>query len=840
MARGIRIALGQVTGGVLQEVILATRDEAVAIGAWEVAQSFERNVAQPVLGDEPAWVDTLGIGPVADALAETLLLRQVKPPVTVGVFGSWGSGKTTFMRLMHQRMADIRALHVTKGWPDDSGEGELPHYAGHIYQIWFNAWTYAKSNLWASLMQQIFFELNRQLSAEDYLRQAGYDPLAGGRVYPDTLYAGEQVRDANLLWETLRRRNQQELEALQDTEFEIQQVAADRDQAETQQQARLQAELEQEPIAVPADLLKSRATALAGDAATETLTQGLNQTPETVDADQVEQVLNQLRSLGVTARKIGQAIAKRRWATVIYGLIALLIFTGIFLVTRFLELAEVQRWIAMLVSLIAVLIPPLSAALRVAQRWLDEVSQADDEFEDWADSQRQKLLDDKIRQENAQQTADVHEALDETGLDAGARARKLMELAGQGTLVDYNYWLEELEAKAARQRSQIGPPADYASLPEFIRERLDSKLYTNKLGFMNQVERDIKKLSDSLTFWSGDDAQVMSLKRELFPRGSPRVVLYIDDLDRCPPKRVVEVLEAVQLLLNRGLFIVVLALDTRYATRALEKQYRDILQRDGDPSGLDYVEKIIGIPYRVQPVNAEGLDNYLRLQMEIQDDDSATAGDVPAQPQTGTSGNGEFEPDLPARLRPTVFEELPPPVVRFLPADKTDLQVCLQQISLTPRSIKRLINVFKLLKIYWFRTLQTDPPRTAKRTMIGLLALSAGYPEIMREAFVHLEQTYGKPELFESNTVGESLADFAGTGAGELVPTGLLDRFQSDLDILIQGTDRPSPELQRFFDIKLNEFGKSLLDTVRSFSYVGDPSYVIFDQERDGVSKGQG
>ncbi len=42
-----------------------------------------------------------------------------------------------------------------------------------------------------------------------------------------------------------------------------------------------------------------------------------------------------------------------------------------------------------------------------------------------------------------------------------------------------------------------------------------------------------------------------------------RIVLYIDDLDRCPPKRVVEVLQAVHLLLAFELFVVVVGVDAR-------------------------------------------------------------------------------------------------------------------------------------------------------------------------------------------------------------------------------------------------------------------------------------
>ena len=55
-----------------------------------------------------------------------------------------------------------------------------------------------------------------------------------------------------------------------------------------------------------------------------------------------------------------------------------------------------------------------------------------------------------------------------------------------------------------------------------------------------------------------------------------RIVLYIDDLDRCPPRRVVEVLEAVHLMLALELFVVVVAVDARWLIRSLEYHYREL------------------------------------------------------------------------------------------------------------------------------------------------------------------------------------------------------------------------------------------------------------------------
>lgn len=64
-----------------------------------------------------------------------------------------------------------------------------------------------------------------------------------------------------------------------------------------------------------------------------------------------------------------------------------------------------------------------------------------------------------------------------------------------------------------------------------------------------------------------------------------RIVLYIDDLDRCPPERVVEVLQAVHLLLAFPLFIVVVGVDSRWLLRSLEKQYPEFLKLDRSARG---------------------------------------------------------------------------------------------------------------------------------------------------------------------------------------------------------------------------------------------------------------
>lgn len=71
-----------------------------------------------------------------------------------------------------------------------------------------------------------------------------------------------------------------------------------------------------------------------------------------------------------------------------------------------------------------------------------------------------------------------------------------------------------------------------------IRRGMDNKRVSNQLGFMNEVRTEIWLLSSFIRFM------------EVFERRRIRVVLEITNLDRCSPKKIVGVLDAINILLS--------------------------------------------------------------------------------------------------------------------------------------------------------------------------------------------------------------------------------------------------------------------------------------------------
>ena len=65
--------------------------------------------------DIPSDRDHLGFERDVEAFARLLAAKKVVPPLAVGLFGEWGSGKSTFMGLLRARIRQIAAQYYSPG-----------------------------------------------------------------------------------------------------------------------------------------------------------------------------------------------------------------------------------------------------------------------------------------------------------------------------------------------------------------------------------------------------------------------------------------------------------------------------------------------------------------------------------------------------------------------------------------------------------------------------------------------------------------------------------------------------------------------------------------------------
>jgi len=126
------------------------------------------------------------------------------------------------------------------------------------------------------------------------------------------------------------------------------------------------------------------------------------------------------------------------------------------------------------------------------------------------------------------------------------------------------------------------------------RELADEEI-EEKMDYLNTLYRDS-------VYYEGLEKihqQMESVRSEL---GDHRVVIFIDDLDRCSPIKALEVLESIKLFLDIEGFVFVIGLSHKTVTQLITQAYK-LTGIKGD----DYIKKIIQIPIKIPSWSKESM-----------------------------------------------------------------------------------------------------------------------------------------------------------------------------------------------------------------------------------------
>lgn len=150
-----------------------------------------------------------------------------------------------------------------------------------------------------------------------------------------------------------------------------------------------------------------------------------------------------------------------------------------------------------------------------------------------------------------------------------------------------------------------------------------------------KVTYDVAKSIDALTM-SGEPEQPQSLYvaafrelsqafTDLGAQGVAKIVVFVDDLDRCLPDNALDVIESMKLFFDLPGFVFVVGLDEEVVQRAVRTRFPEMSGRAAGTAAVsagvavtpetqlarDYVEKIFQVPYRLPPMVAEQLNDLL-------------------------------------------------------------------------------------------------------------------------------------------------------------------------------------------------------------------------------------
>ena len=97
-----------------------------------------------------------------------------------------------------------------------------------------------------------------------------------------------------------------------------------------------------------------------------------------------------------------------------------------------------------------------------------------------------------------------------------------------------------------------------------------------------------------------------------------KVVILIDDLDRCLPRHIIDNLEAIKLFLNVSGTAFVIAADEYIVSNAIKSEYQSLIgasEQDGHAHNIGeaYMEKFIQLPYRLPSLSNKEVETYVNL-----------------------------------------------------------------------------------------------------------------------------------------------------------------------------------------------------------------------------------
>ena len=109
-----------------------------------------------------------------------------------------------------------------------------------------------------------------------------------------------------------------------------------------------------------------------------------------------------------------------------------------------------------------------------------------------------------------------------------------------------------------------------------------------------------------------------------------KVVILIDDLDRCLPRHIIDSLEAIKLFLNVPKTAFVIAADEFIVSNAIKSEYKSLIDASNDGEGnredlgKSYMEKFIQLPYHLPTLSRKEVETYVTLLFcqEFLDDES--------------------------------------------------------------------------------------------------------------------------------------------------------------------------------------------------------------------------
>lgn len=618
-----------------------------------------------------------------DSFATLITLEKAPPPLAIGLFGAWGSGKSFFMEKLSKRISDYTQKEGTT-------------FIKHVVQVKFNAWHYSDGNLWASLITHIFDELNN--------------------------YA------------TNKKFNQESVKAIYQqmdlTSIEISQTAKKVEEADDEiktlqfEQSKLKDTIDQKKASLEMLKIKDIWGVIFNQPSVQGSLRIISKTDTAQQAiENIDDLKERYGELNSTWKQFHEALSmfrskKGNWWKVWVMAAAIPVIILTVLLTPL--LGTVLKYISIASSsLISITIfiksfdwlkPHFKTARKIFNRMKSLKEAVEDRAEQYKYFEQDEI--DKL-------TAEIRVIKEEK-----EHFDKILQEK------------QDIHEKLKYQIEQIGSGK---LISTFISGKSGEDGYGHELGIISRIRKDFSQLNH-LFLQQKAVHHDKDNEKERFQ--IDRIILYVDDLDRCNAEIVVKTLEAIHLLLAFELFVVVVGVDPRWLNNALDEKYANLFyEKDDDKPNLekakitsfDYLEKIFQIPFALKPITPMSKNKLIAYltekDLKITENPQSIEESIQDQPE-------QSQQQLKEEYKPTeklqTDDELNIQIEEYI-SFSSDEVLQMQRLSYliedSPRTIKRYINIYRLIKAHKSYSIETIPSKTDYTASMLLLGIIIGSAE---------------------------------------------------------------------------------------------------------------
>jgi hypothetical protein len=775
--------------------------------------------------------DPLGIQADVSAFARLICLEEATPPLSIGLFGEWGSGKSSFMERLQGEIASLtrkerearrNAAEAAKTAPASApaaAQPPAPRFVENVVQIRFNAWHYADANLWASLTAEFF----------DQLRRGGH----AGQRSSDYLALIGKVADRVRSLETTAKQADGALVAAAT-------AAKQADKALAEAREKLAAS----DLAVASEHLGAELKTFQKENAASLKEVGTRvyRTDLSKDIDGLTAAVSEASSIPGKIALVSRVIASGGAATWLAAAAVVLVA------------AAGLGWRAGDPASLAVLVQRMIAWGSGALAALGALWQAT--------ASVRPVLDGAWRYAKA-----VEAARKRLAEQVAAREKEASD--AKGKLAEAEKAAQEAKAPLAQYGAGATAGSPGTILRYFLFEDGDVRDYDKQVGLVSRARRSFEQL-DAIFSAARDgraakekqargealnEAETKALKRyeamaldEQGVKIPDRIVLYIDDLDRCTHAQVFDVLQAIHLLLAFELFVVVVGVDVRWVEEAVARQFtpsaidlpdnattteRETTQKRRETEqrkrAIDYLEKIFQLPFWLRRLTTDGgqggsygayVKDLLKANLDV-----AETTPSPLAPLKATAKTGFAAPAGPAAVSAEASDNLIAPDDEAVAEaeELASIDLALATVRLTqaevdflaspelgaiafksPRAVKRMLNIYRIVRARMGEAELDDflgragkPPTWPIAAFMA--AVETGQPVEVADALYHGISTEEPWQFFDiehmstllDDHVGErsTTSGFAALAEAEKLANGALSLAVAAMDVSRGGTD---------------------------------------------------